>query len=82
MAADSYSRVTGNIGVAMATSGLEQLTYYRNMLQLYDSVPTLMITGNASPKDKQAQRELGRLVSRNSNSKVVKPITKYAISYN
>lgn len=51
MAADSYSRVTGNLGVAMATSGPGATNLITGICcSYYDSVPTLLITGNASTK--------------------------------
>lgn len=78
--ADAYSRVTGNLGVALATSGPGATNLITGIANAYfDSIPTLFITG----QDNLAH------VTRNNGARqngfqdvdivnVVKPITKYA----
>ncbi len=49
MAADGYSRVTGNIGVAISTSGPGATNLITGICcSFYDSVPLLIITGQVS----------------------------------
>lgn len=82
MAADSYSRVSGNIGVAMATSGPGATNLITGICcSYYDSVPALLITGNASTKRQTGStgvRQIG--FQETPIVEVVKPITKYAVS--
>lgn len=84
MAADSYSRVTGNIGVAMATSGPGATNLITGICcSYYDSVPALMITGNASTKRQTGStgvRQIG--FQETPIVEVVKPITKYTALIN
>lgn len=79
-AADAYSRVTSNLGVAMATSGPGATNLVTGIANAnLDSVPTLFITGQdykANITNSNGARQNGfqdlDIVS------VVKPITKYA----
>ena len=49
MAADSFSRVSGNIGVAIATSGPGATNLITGICcSYYDSVPLLILTGQVS----------------------------------
>lgn len=78
--ADAYSRVTGNLGVAMATSGPGATNLITGIANAHlDSIPTLFITGQdytANITKNNGARQNGfqdlDIVS------VVKPITKYA----
>lgn len=78
--ADAYSRVTGNFGVAMATSGPGATNLITGIANAnLDSIPTLFITGQdytANVTKNNGARQNGfqdlDIVS------VVKPITKYA----
>lgn len=78
--ADAYSRVTGNIGVALATSGPGATNLITGIANAHlDSIPTLFITGQdytANVTKDNGARQNGfqdlDIVS------VVKPITKYA----
>lgn len=78
--ADAYSRVTGNLGVALATSGPGATNLVTGIANAnLDSVPTLFITGQdykANITNKSGARQNGfqdlDIVS------VVRPITKYA----
>lgn len=78
--ADAYSRITGNIGVALATSGPGATNLITGIVNAnLDSIPTLFITGqdyranitNCSGARQNGFQDLD-IVS------IVKPITKYA----
>lgn len=78
--ADAYSRVTGNLGVALATSGPGATNLITGIVNAnLDSIPTLFITGqdykanitNISGARQNGFQDLD-IVS------VVKPVTKYA----
>ncbi|PJD93165.1 MAG: acetolactate synthase [Legionella sp.] len=79
--ADAYSRVTGNIGVALATSGPGATNFITGIANAnLDSIPTLFITGQdykTNIMNPNGARQNGfqdlDIVS------VVKPITKYAV---
>jgi len=81
MAADAYSRVTGNLGVAIATSGPGAT----NMLTgtcgaFYDSVPLLLITGQVSTfrmKGNLRVRQVG--FQETDTVEIYRPITKHAV---
>ena len=46
-AADGYARATGKVGVCMATSGPERLTWSQEFATAYmDSIPVVAITAN------------------------------------
>lgn len=78
--ADSYSRVTGGLGVALATSGPGATNLITGIVNAnLDSIPTLFITGQdykANITNNSGARQNGfqdlDIVS------VVKPVTKYA----
>lgn len=78
--ADSYSRVTGNLGVALATSGPGATNLITGIVNAnLDSIPTLFITGQdykANITNNSGARQNGfqdlDIVS------VVKPVSKYA----
>lgn len=78
--ADAYSRVTGNLGVALATSGPGATNLITGIANAHlDSIPALFITGQdytANVTKNNGARQNGfqdlDIVS------VVKPITKYA----
>ena len=80
MAADGYSRVSGNIGVAIATSGPGATNLITGICcSYYDSVPTLFITGQVSTsrmKGDTGVRQVG--FQETPIVDVVKSITKYA----
>ena len=82
MAADAYSRVTGNLGVALATSGPGATNLMTGIgCSYFDSIPTLFITGNVSSKVSSKGTELRQLGFQEADIvKMVKPITKYSVS--
>lgn len=80
--ADAYSRVTGNIGVAIATSGPGATNLITGIANAYfDSIPTVFITGQDYTtnikKPGNARQDGFQEVDIVS---MVKPITKYAVT--
>ena len=84
MAADGYSRVSGNIGVALTTSGPGATNLITGICcSYYDSVPSLFITGQVSTfrmKGDTGVRQIG--FQETPIVDVVKSITKYAYTIN
>ncbi|MEY4593504.1 MAG: hypothetical protein RIR18_2399, partial [Pseudomonadota bacterium] len=80
MAADAYARVTGNIGVAMATSGPGATNFLTGVCSsYYDSIPVVMITGQvpvSQLKRESASRQIG--FQETDVVSIFKPVTKYA----
>lgn len=81
MAADAYSRVTGNLGVAIATSGPGATNMITGACcAYYDSVPVIYITGQVTTfrmKRNSGVRQLG--FQETDTTEIYKPITKYAV---
>lgn len=81
MAADAYARVTGHLGVAIATSGPGATNMLTGVCcSFYDSVPTLYITGQVSTfrsKGNMGIRQLG--FQETDTVQMFKPVTKYAV---
>lgn len=80
MAAEAYSRISKNLGVAMATSGPGATNLITGIACAYfDSTPVLYITGQVSTKEfsnKKGPRQIGFQETDIVN--MVKPITKYS----
>jgi acetolactate synthase-1/2/3 large subunit len=79
--ADSYSRVTGHIGVAMATSGPGATNLITGIANAQlDSIPTFFITGQDYVQNvtRDNQARLNGFQDLDIVS-IVKPITKYAV---
>jgi acetolactate synthase-1/2/3 large subunit len=77
LAADGYSRVTGNIGVAMATSGPGATNLITGLCSsYYDKVPTIMITANV-PSNKLAYQIPGLRQLGAQECDIVTPIKNY-----
>lgn len=80
MAADSYSRVSSNIGVAISTSGPGATNLITGICcSFYDSVPLLVITGQVSTfrmSGKTGVRQIGFQETPITN--ITKEITKYS----
>ena len=78
--ADAYARVTGGVGVAIATSGPGATNLITGIANaFFDSVPCLFITGQVSThamKRKEAIRQQG--FQETDIVSIVKPITKFA----
>lgn len=81
MAADAYSRVTGNIGVAIGTSGPGATNMLTGVCcAYYDSVPALFITGQVSTfrlKGDTGVRQIG--FQETDVVDIFKPVTKYSV---
>lgn len=84
MAADAYSRLTGNIGVAIATSGPGATNMITGICcAYYDSVPVLYITGQVSTfrdKGDTGVRQIG--FQETEIIPMVASITNYAVKIN
>ncbi len=81
MAADAYSRATGNLGVAIATSGPGATNLITGIACSYfDSVPVLYLTGQVTTfrlKGDSGVRQMG--FQETEIVDMVKPIPKYAV---
>ena len=79
-AAEGYSKVSGNIGVAMSTSGpggMNLVTPIGNCF--YDSVPCLFITGQINSQFMRPNKSIRQIGFQETDIvSIVKPITKYA----
>lgn len=81
IAAEAYSRVSGKLGVAIATSGPGMINLMQGIAcAYYDSIPTFYISG-APPtnhlKGDQKARQIG--FQEMDVVGIVRPITKYAV---
>ena len=80
MAAEAYSRMNNNIGVALATSGPGATNLITGMgCAYFDSIPTLYITGQVSTLDSTypgGPRQIG--FQETDIVSIVKPITKFS----
>ncbi|MEK6906414.1 MAG: thiamine pyrophosphate-binding protein, partial [Nanoarchaeota archaeon] len=80
MAAEAYSRVSKNLGVAIATSGPGATNMITGIACAYfDSIPTIYLTGQVDIKDttyKRGPRQIG--FQETDIVRMVGPITKYA----
>ncbi len=80
MAADAYSRVTGNLGVAITTSGPGATNLITGICcSYYDSVPMLIITGQVSTTRMTGDtgvRQIG--FQETPITEITKTITKYS----
>ncbi len=81
MAADAYSRVTGNIGAAIATSGPGATNLITGVCcAYYDSIPVIYITGQVATfrsSKGMGVRQLGFQEADTVN--IFRPLTKYAV---
>lgn len=81
MAADGYSRATGNLGVAVATSGPGATNLLTGVACSYcDSIPTIYITGQVVTsriRRNSGVRQLG--FQEAPTVDIYKPITNYAV---
>ncbi|MEK6913334.1 MAG: thiamine pyrophosphate-binding protein, partial [Nanoarchaeota archaeon] len=81
MAADGYSRMTKNLGVAIATSGPGATNLITGTCcSYYDSIPVLTITGQVSTsrlKEDKKVRQIG--FQETPITDMYKPITKYSV---
>ncbi len=81
MAADGYSRATGNLGAALATSGPGATNMITGVCCAYfDSVPVIYITGQVATyrlRGDSGVRQIG--FQETQSVEMYRPITKYAV---
>lgn len=81
MMADAYSRVTGNLGAAVSTSGPGATNMMTGVCcAYYDSVPVIFITGQVATfrlKRNSGVRQMG--FQETDTVDIYRPVTKYAV---
>ncbi len=79
-AAEAYSRITSNIGVAMATSGPGATNLITGIgSAFFDSIPCLYITGQVNTYEYKFDKDIRQVGFQETDIvSIVKPITKYA----
>ena len=80
LAADAYSRLTGNIGVSIATSGPGIINLLQGIgCSYFDSVPHLIISGAVPVPHMRNNKKIRQIGFQEMEVvDIVKPITKYA----
>ena len=80
MAADGYSRVTGNIGVGMVTSGPGATNTLTGICSsFFDSIPTLLISGQVSSNRVRQTTKLRQYGFQETDVvSIFQSVTKYA----
>ncbi len=80
-AADGYSRVTGNIGVMLTTSGPGATNILTSVANAYyDSIPLLLITGQVATFRLRKSRSLRQRGFQETDVvSIFRPLTKYAV---
>ena len=78
-AAEGYTKISGKIGVAMATSGPGGMNFVTPIGNcFYDSVPCLFITGQINSKFMRPDESIRQIGFQETDIvSIVKPITKY-----
>lgn len=81
MAADAYSRMTKNLGVAMATSGPGMTNLITGIACAYfDSIPVLYITGQVNLNESKGERKVRQIGFQETDIvDVVKSLTKHSV---
>ncbi|MFH0820043.1 MAG: thiamine pyrophosphate-binding protein [bacterium] len=81
MAAEAYSRVSRNIGVAMTTSGPGATNLITGICCAYfDSIPNLYITGQVNTSESKGDCQARQIGFQETDIvDIVRPITKFAI---
>ncbi len=81
MAADAYSRVTGNLGAAIATSGPGATNLLTGVCcAYYDSIPVIYITGQVFSFRSRAGTGVRQMGFQETDTvEIYKPVTKYAV---
>jgi acetolactate synthase-1/2/3 large subunit len=82
MAADAYGRVTGNLGVALVTTGPAGTNALTGLMCAWtDSVPLLVLSGQAKTTSLIGDTGLRQRGFHEANiTKIVAPVTKYAVT--
>lgn len=78
--ADAYARVSGGVGVAIATSGPGATNLITGIANaFFDSVPCLFITGQVSQREMKAKKTIRQQGFQETDIvSIVNPITKFA----
>ena len=78
--ADAYARVSGGVGVAIATSGPGATNLITGIANaFFDSVPCLFITGQVSQREMKTKKSIRQQGFQETDIvSIVHPITKYA----
>lgn len=81
MAADGYSRISKNIGAAMATSGPGMTNLITGIANAYfDSTPTIFLTGQVNRFESKQGRNVRQVGFQETDIvNIVKPLTKYSV---
>ena len=81
IAADAYSRVTGNLGAAMVTSGPGATNLLTGVAcAFYDSVPVIYITGQVSTFRSRGDTGVRQIGFQETDTvEIFKPVTKYSV---
>ena len=81
MAAEAYSRMTKNLGVAMATSGPGMTNLITGIACAYfDSIPTLYITGQVNTNESKQSRKVRQVGFQETDIvNILRPLTKFAV---
>jgi acetolactate synthase-1/2/3 large subunit len=81
IAAEAYARVSGNLGVAIATSGPGMLNLMQGIgCAFYDSIPTLFISGASPTGHLKGSRQVRQLGFQEMDVvEIVRSLTKYAV---
>lgn len=79
MAAESYSRITKNLGCAMATSGPGMTNLITGIgCAYFDSTPVIYITGQVNTNESKQGRKVRQIGFQETDIvEIVKPITKF-----
>lgn len=81
MAAESYSRMTKNLGCAMATSGPGMTNLITGIgCAYFDSIPTIYITGQVNTNELKKEKKVRQIGFQETDIvEIVKPLTKFAV---
>ncbi len=81
MAADAYSRATGNLGAAISTSGPGATNMLTGVCcAYYDSIPVIYITGQVFSSRSKADTGVRQMGFQETDTvEIYRPVTKYAV---
>ena len=82
MSAEGYQRITGNLGVALVTTGPAGTNTITSILCAWnDSIPVLILSGQANSKFLIGETGLRQRAVHEANiTKIVETVTKYAVT--
>lgn len=81
MAAESYARLTKNMGAAMATSGPGMTNLITGIgCAYFDSIPTICITGQVNTFESKGNKKVRQIGFQETDiAEIVKSITKFSV---